>query len=110
LGFRATQYAPALESLIERDAAFSMLFALLIAGAAGRALSVSDLSRRFAVSRSHVLSVMREAQGNGFVAQDMAGGAYAATAAMTTALRPFFALLAMAEWKAMEQALQIAGM
>ena len=52
-GYRATRGHPALESLIERDAAFTLLFMVMIGDRQGKSFRIAEVARRFAISRSH---------------------------------------------------------
>ncbi len=67
-GFRFYRTTPELAELNRRKAAVLVLFSLFLArqtGSDGRSyarLSVSELARRFQVSRVHVIKVLREAQ------------------------------------------------
>lgn len=69
-GFRLLDASPALYSLAERNAGMMILFSLYLAAtddddALTRdpiAVSISDLSRRFTVSRPHVLGLLRDAE------------------------------------------------
>lgn len=70
-GFRLLEYAPDLAPLADRVAGLVVLFSVMLADAEGeagcRALSVSALARRFAVSRAHVLALLRDAAAAGLV-------------------------------------------
>jgi biotin operon repressor len=92
-GFRMVAFVPELRSIAERDAGLTMLFSLLVADAAGQPVSIAALARRFAVSRAHVLMVLREAQQAGLVVPTGPRGGYRAAPTLATALRRFFATL-----------------
>ncbi|MGT2434513.1 hypothetical protein ACU4GH_00130 [Bradyrhizobium betae] len=69
-GLRVLDNAPDLEPFAERNAGFVILFSLALSGnmsdgfppAAPVQLSINALARNFAVSRKHVLSLLREAE------------------------------------------------
>ena len=69
-GYRLLDASPALYPLAERNAGMMILFSLYLAatdedGTVARdpiAVSISDLSRRFTVSRPHVLGLLRDAE------------------------------------------------
>jgi len=74
-GFRPVQYAQGLGLFGERNAGILILMSLLCAGEAGDTmppsrpvpLSISALARRFAVSRPHVLKLLRDASRDGWI-------------------------------------------
>lgn len=72
-GFRFYRTTPELAELNQRKAAVLILFSLFLAretGDDGRCharLSVSEMARRFQVSRVHVIKVLREAQDKGLI-------------------------------------------
>ncbi len=74
-GFRFLDSSPALYPLAERNAGMMILFSLFLASEPQApipqpfTLSVSALSRRFSISRPHVLNVLRDAERLGFVAR-----------------------------------------
>ncbi len=74
-GLRVLDHAPGLGLFAERNAGVMIMFSLLLAGApddtmppAGPvAVSISDLSRRFGVSRAHVRKLLRDAAEEGYL-------------------------------------------
>lgn len=100
-GYRATRGHPALESLIERDAAFTLLFMVMIGERQGKSFRIAEIARRFAVSRSHAASVLVEAASHAFVSQTEPGGPYRATPALLVAMRPFFAQIILVQGEAL---------
>jgi len=81
-GFRILHHVPELGLFAERSAATVMLFDLLLAGENGDSFppqtpvpfSISDLARRFRVSRTHVLRLFRKAEESGLLARVGARG------------------------------------
>jgi hypothetical protein len=79
-GFRVLDFVPELRPLADRNAAIVMLMSLLLAREAGDtmppqrpvAVSISELSRRFGVSRPHVLKLLRDAAALGLIRIDNA--------------------------------------
>ena len=74
-GFRLLDCAPELFQLADRNAGLVILMSLLLARESGDtippqrpvAISISELSRRFGVSRPHVLKLLRDANAEGFI-------------------------------------------
>jgi DNA-binding MarR family transcriptional regulator len=74
-GLRALQFTPELAPFAERNAGLTILFSLVIAGetddtmppARPVRISISELARRFSVSRAHVLRLLREAAAEGLI-------------------------------------------
>ncbi|MEP9351684.1 hypothetical protein [Xanthobacter sp. KR7-225] len=93
-GFRVLDGAPALAPFADRDGGMMVFFALLVAQA-GRPLTVAELARRFHVSRTHVLQILRDAMVAGLVArapgQQGEHQGYGLTGAGSDALADFFA-------------------
>ncbi|GAB0112828.1 hypothetical protein AcidC75_03530 [Acidisoma sp. C75] len=81
---------PTLEGFVERDAGFTLLCLLLCGEAKGQSFRISELSRFFAISRTHALVIMREAMSHGLVEREAAGGAYRGTAALRAVMRLVF--------------------
>jgi len=81
-GFRFLTHAPGLGLFGERDAGMLILASLIAAGEADDTVpptrpvrvSISALSRRFTVSRAHVLKLIRDAVRDGFIARVGAEG------------------------------------
>jgi hypothetical protein len=71
-GFRVAHHVPALARYFESSSALMMLCSLLPPGGKNLApvvcsVSISDLSRRFFVSRAHVRNLLRLAENDGFI-------------------------------------------
>lgn len=70
-GFRVLMHAPELRLFAERSTGMVILFDLLLkAGEDGERpvdLSIADLSRRFEVSRVHIIRLLRDAEAQGLV-------------------------------------------
>jgi hypothetical protein len=92
-GCRITGHFPALEGFVERDAGFTLLCLLMGGAAKGQSYRISDLSRYFAISRTHALVVMREAIRCGLAEREVETGAFTGTPLLTAAMRPLFAQL-----------------
>jgi biotin operon repressor len=92
-GFRVADFVPELRPTVERDAGLTMLFALLVEDAAGRAVSIASLAQRFSVSRAHVLTVMREAEHAGLAMPAGPRGGYRAGPALAATLDRLFAAM-----------------
>lgn len=98
-GMRMLDYAPELRAVVARDAGLMIL--LSIAAEARPAmgvrrepvdLTISDLARRFVVSRGHVLSVLRDAEQEGLILRGGRRGAgIVATPALLDAVDRFIA-------------------
>jgi DNA-binding MarR family transcriptional regulator len=79
-GFRLLQCVPELFQLADRNAGMVILMSLLLAREPGDtmppqrpvAISISELARRFGVSRPHVLKLLRDADADGFIRIDPA--------------------------------------
>ena len=115
-GFRPLDVAPVLRPMAERDAGLIIVFSLLHARLGledGDAMTVAELARRFAVSRGHVLSLLRTGEEIGLVTRDEAGGIYRATDSLEQALRDFFSnafvLLGEASREALRQTAGLPG-
>ncbi len=90
-GVRASDLAPVLFDYAERDAGLVTLFALLSHPDESEPISISQLARRFSVSRAHAMGLIRRAQADGF-AVTVPGG-YRAGPALQTTLARFFAVV-----------------
>lgn len=93
-GFRALDAAPELTALAERDAGLIIAFSLLHArlGVDDPAhMTVAELARRFAVSRGHVLTLLRTGEDCGLFIRDGETGLFSGTDALENALANFFA-------------------
>jgi DNA-binding MarR family transcriptional regulator len=79
-GLRMLNYAPELFPLADRNAGMVTLMSLLLAREPGDGIpptrpvtvSISDLSKRFGVSRPHILKLLRDAEAAGFIRLDSA--------------------------------------
>jgi hypothetical protein len=77
-GFRPVQYAPGLGLFGERNAGMMVMISLLTAGGEDDTMppsrpvriSIAGLARRFAVSRPHVLNIIREAEAQDMLARE----------------------------------------
>jgi len=105
-GDRAIGDDPLLNALVERDAALTVLFLMMLGTSSGEAYRVSDLARQFAISRTHALVIMREATKHGCLRQTIPGGPYQATPELLRVMRPFFARIFHVQAEAARQALQ----
>jgi biotin operon repressor len=92
-GLRMSGLVPEIQPTVERDAGLTMLFSLLVAEASERPVSIAALAERFSVSRSHVLTVLREAEQAGLATQAGPRGGYRAGPALAATLRRFFAIM-----------------
>jgi hypothetical protein len=76
-GLRPLQLTPELKPFAERNAGLTILFSLVIAGEADDTVpptrpvrvAISELARRFSVSRAHVLRLLRDAAAEGLIAR-----------------------------------------
>jgi hypothetical protein len=74
-GLRALQFTPELRLFAERNAGLMILFSLVVAGEGDDTvppsrpvrISISELARRFSVSRAHVLRLLRDAAAEGLI-------------------------------------------
>ncbi|MEP9350238.1 hypothetical protein [Xanthobacter sp. KR7-225] len=67
-GFRLLDHAPKLATICEHDGGMLVVFALVgAARSSGRAPTVTGLARRFSLSRTHALQILRHAEGIGLV-------------------------------------------
>lgn len=95
-GFRVLDAAPRLAPFADRDGGIILLFALLVAGEAGAPPpTVAELARRFHLSRTHVLQVLRDAMDAGLVVRETGREGehqgYGLAAAGRAAIADFFA-------------------
>lgn len=109
-GWRIGQFVPELLASAERDAGLTILMSLLIADTADQSVSIAALARRFAVSRAHVLTVLREAEQTGLAVPAGPRAGYRASPALAGSLRRFFALLFLLHLHAVQSAQRAAGM
>lgn len=73
-GYRAVPAATELDELVDRDGGLMVLLALLTAEAVGEEPpAIADLSRRFHLSRAHVLDLLRLSEERGLVARGARG-------------------------------------
>ena len=67
-GYRLLDHAPKLATICEHDGGMLVLLALVgAADTSGRAPTATELARRFTLSRTHVLQILRYAEGEGLV-------------------------------------------
>lgn len=67
-GYRVLDHAPVVAPYCERDGGMIVLFALLSSAAlGGRAPTATELARRFTLSRTHTLQILRDAEIAGLV-------------------------------------------
>jgi hypothetical protein len=100
-GIRALAIAPALKPFAEHNAGLMILASLALAGADGDSmppraavrLSISELARRFSVSRAHVLRLIREAEAQGLIERKASGDAIAFTPELARAFQQGVAVL-----------------
>lgn len=90
-GVRAFDLAPVLFDYAERDAGLVTLLALLSHPDDSEPVSISQLARRFSVSRAHAMGLIRRAQSDGF-AVPVQGG-YRAGPDLQMSLARFFAVV-----------------
>ena len=109
-GRRVSQFVPELLAILERDAGLTMLLSLLIADAAGQPVSITALARRFAVSRAHVLTVLREAEQAGLAIVAGSRGGYRASPELARILRRLFAVMFLLHLHAIQNGRRAAGL
>ncbi|MBW4023195.1 MAG: hypothetical protein HIU92_08640 [Proteobacteria bacterium] len=95
----------ATQALAERANAMVMLYAVFVAEAAGALLPISELARRFAVARSHVLSVLKDAEAHGLMMLDPAARNFRPTARLEQVLYRLFARIFLSQAGAYDIAL-----
>lgn len=105
-GYRVVHAAPALAGLIDHDCAVLLLLALYANDHAGLPPpTIAELSRRFHVSRTHVLKVLRTAGGQGLVEPPAERGTGRLSAEGRAAVEQFFAagfcFVASCAWRAL---------
>lgn len=99
-GFRILDTSPVLYPLAERNAGMMILFNLFLATrpdgaslpAQPVAISISALSRRFGVSRPHVLKLLRDAEALGFLKRSGEGEQIIIHQSLLDAMQDFFAM------------------
>ena len=99
---RETPNEPGFDALAERANALVMLYAIVVAETRGTALVTSELARSFAVARSHVASVMKEAEAAGLIAVDPVARSFRPTERLRRALSLDFAVSVLTDAKALE--------
>lgn len=98
-GYRMVNAAPELQGMIDRDAGLPLMICALLATADYAALvpeemrpvTVAELARRFAVSRSHVRSVQRDAETARLLIRHGDAAQVTLLPALTNAMENFFA-------------------
>jgi AraC-like DNA-binding protein len=92
------------EALIMRDAGMLMFYAVLESADRGGAfpqvgpfaISLADMSRRFGVSRTHVLRFFRDAEKAGYLARDAKDNLTVVTSALCKAFADYYATIQIA--------------
>ncbi|MBV9782546.1 MAG: hypothetical protein JO264_01875 [Acidisphaera sp.] len=98
-GYRILDYAPALSPIAESNAGLLMVSGLVTPSvvpateAASIPVSISALSRRFSVARSHVRKVLRMAEQAGLLTRAEDGASVLALPALRDSVLRFFAVL-----------------
>lgn len=94
-GFRVFPAGAQLESLSDRDGGMLIICTLiqLPQGSASTALSVSELARRFCLSRSHVASILREAEEKNLLSRDLTANVIQPLPKLYEAAADFFATI-----------------
>jgi DNA-binding MarR family transcriptional regulator len=101
-GIRTPAVTPALKPFAEHNAGMMILSSLALAGAAADTMpprapvhmSISELARRFSVSRAHVLRLLRAAAAHGLIERGTGGAdTITFTPALSEAMRQSVALL-----------------
>lgn len=98
-GYRMVNAAPELKPIIDRDAGIPMMICALLASPDYAALvpdemrpvTVSELARRFSVSRMHIRSVQRDAESAGFLIRHGDSEQVTVLPALIDAMENFFA-------------------
>jgi DNA-binding MarR family transcriptional regulator len=100
-GFRFYRYAPDIRTFVERNAGLFILFSIALARTAGDTIppvrpvpvSASALAKRFHVSRSHVIGMLREAVEAGLLERPGPGNEYRMTPRLREATETMIATL-----------------
>lgn len=103
-GFRVFDVSPTLRPYAERDAGLTMLVSLLAASDQDEAISVSQFSTQFLISRAHVSAVMRQAEADGLARGGGPRGGYRAGPRLEQALTCFYGSVFLTFLKALEAA------
>lgn len=112
-GMRLVDYVPELEAVFRRDAGMLILMTLAVeARRDGRdplaplAVTITDLAKRASASRGHVLSVLRDAEGQAMVVRSgERGEGIAVTGSLLDAVDRFIAAILMLHLFAIREAL-----
>lgn len=104
-GLRAIGNDPLLQQLVERDAAFTLLFLMMAGMKRGETYRVTDLARQFSISRTHTLLILRESVAVGCVERVDANGPFRGTPMLMRIMQPFFARVFLAQAAAARGAL-----
>jgi hypothetical protein len=92
-GLRLFDLMPELRPAAERDGGMVVLCALAVADADNQSVSITDLARRFSISRAHVLTILREAEQAGLARSAGPRGGYSAGPTLMDSLRRFIATM-----------------
>ncbi|MQT12459.1 hypothetical protein [Segnochrobactrum spirostomi] len=90
-GFRIAIEVPALRHVMDRDVGIPLTLCVVLNDLEGRQSNIAPLARRFSVSRSHVLTVIRELSAENLIEQSSARGGFRGTPLLLEAARRFFA-------------------
>jgi hypothetical protein len=105
-GMRLLTLTPELAVIAERDAGLTVLMSLLLAAARGKPASIAVLARRFMVSRSHVMTIFRDAEAEGLLTHSGGYAGHTIGPAFQTVIRRFFAGLFLAHMHGIDTVLQ----
>ncbi len=111
-GVRIVDYVPELADAFQRDAGMLILMALTVEARRGGGdplapldMTISELARRYSVSRGHVLSVLRAAERNGLAVRPAGrGGGIRVTGALIDAVDRFVATVLLLHVVAVREA------
>lgn len=106
-GQRVLDGIPELAELAEREAGLCVLLSVMLREAAGTGLSIASLAREFAVSRAHIRSILRKADGLGLLIRTPVNGAFQVKPDLIDWLRRFFAASFQTHIFAMDRALSL---
>jgi DNA-binding MarR family transcriptional regulator len=113
-GARPLLHAPELHPLMERNAGLMVVLSLFLAGKPDDTfpptrpvrISISALARRFAVSRPHVINLLRDAEQEGFLRRDgLQGEEIVVLPLLSDAAQNFFATVFLYQAKSAREAL-----
>lgn len=90
-GFRLGIEVPELRNVMDRDVGIPLTLCVVLDDLEGRKSNIAPLARRFSVSRSHVLTVIRELAAENLIEQSGARGGFRGTPLLMAAVRRMFA-------------------